>query len=72
MMGSAVLVETVFAREGVGAYLAYSVAQKDTYAVLGAVLFVGVVVSIINLVVDILQVLADPRLRTTQLFGSRK
>jgi peptide/nickel transport system permease protein len=66
MIGMAVLVETVFARPGVGSYLANAVAQKDTYAVLGAVLFVGVVVSLVNLVVDILQLMLDPRIRAAQ------
>lgn len=71
MIGSAVLVETVFARKGIGAYMFNAVAQKDTFAVLGSVMFVGAVVCIVNLLVDILQLLVDPRIRSTQFGGSR-
>lgn len=67
MVGGAILVETVFARRGVGSYLANAVALKDTYAVLGAVMFVGIAVCVVNLVADIVTLMLDPRLRGRQL-----
>jgi len=67
MIGSAVLVETVFARQGIGAYMFNAVAQKDTFAVLGSVMFIGSVVCLVNLAVDIMQLLVDPRIRAAQL-----
>lgn len=67
MIGGAILVETVFARRGVGTYLANAVAQKDTFAVLGTVMFVGITVCIVNLVADLAELLIDPRLRGTAL-----
>lgn len=67
MIGSAVLVETVFARRGIGAYMFNAVAQKDTMAVLGSVLFIGTIVCLVNLMVDIMQLLVDPRIRSAQL-----
>ena len=67
MMAGAILVETVFARRGVGTYLANAVAQKDTFAVLGTVVFVGASVCIVNLVADLAVLLVDPRLRSTAL-----
>ncbi len=70
MIGSAVLVETVFARKGIGTYMFNAVAQKDTFAVLGSVMFIGMVVCIVNLLVDIMQILLDPRIRSAQ-FGGR-
>lgn len=69
MIGSAVLVETVFARQGIGAYMFNAVAQKDTFAVLGSVMFIGTVVCLVNLAVDILQLLLDPRIRAAQMGG---
>ena len=63
MIGSAVLVEGIFARQGVGAYLANAIAYKDNFAVIGTVLFVGVVVCLSGLAVDLLQLLLDPRIR---------
>lgn len=70
MTGSAVLVEVVFARRGLGAYLANAVAQKDTYAVLGTVFFVGALVCLVNLIVDIAHLIVDPRVRAAQFQGA--
>jgi len=67
MIGSAVLVETIFARQGIGAYMFNAVAQKDVFAVLGSVIFTGTVVCLVNLIVDLLQLLVDPRIRAAQL-----
>ncbi|MBZ9939410.1 ABC transporter permease [Mesorhizobium sp. BR1-1-16] len=67
MLGAAVLVEAVFARQGVGAYLANAVAQKDTFAVIGTVLFVGAMVCVVNLLVDAILLATDPRLRAAEL-----
>ena len=66
MLGAAVLVEAVFARQGVGAYLANAVAQKDTFAVIGTVLFVGAMVCVINLIVDGIVLALDPKLRAAE------
>ena len=67
MVGGAILVETVFARRGVGSFLANSVALKDTYAVLGAVMFVGIAVCVVNLVADVITLMLDPRIRGRQM-----
>ncbi|HEY0918615.1 ABC transporter permease [Devosia sp.] len=67
MVGSSVLIESVFARKGVGAYMFNAVAQKDSFAVLGSVIFIGAVVCIANLIVDLLQLVVDPRVRAAQL-----
>lgn len=69
MFGSAILVESIFSREGLGSFLTNAVAQKDTYAVLGGVLVIGVIVVATNLVVDIIQMARDPRVRATELRG---
>ena len=65
--GAAVLVESVFGLVGVGSYLTNAVAQKDTFAVLGGVLVIGVLVVVCNYIVDVLQLIRDPRLRAGQL-----
>ncbi len=69
MVGGAILVETVFARRGVGSFLANAVALKDTYAVLGAVMFVGITVCLVNLLADVVTLMLDPRIRGAQLRG---
>lgn len=63
MLGAALLVETVFGLPGVGTYLATSVTSQDTFAVLGAVLVIGVVFVLTNLLVDLAQLALDPRTR---------
>lgn len=67
MVGAAVLVESVFGLVGIGSYLTNAVSQKDTFAVLGGVLVIGALVVVSNFVVDILQLVRDPRLRAGQL-----
>jgi peptide/nickel transport system permease protein len=67
MLGAAVLVEGVFGLNGMGDYLTTAVANKDTFAVLGGVLVIGVLVVLANFIVDMLQLVRDPRLRTAQI-----
>jgi peptide/nickel transport system permease protein len=69
MVGSAVLVESVFSLPGVGSYLFYAVEQRDIFAVLGAVLTIGVIVVVANFTMDIVQLWRDPRIRAAQIGG---
>lgn len=69
MVGGAILVETVFGLAGIGSYLTNAVAHKDLFAVLGGALFIGLLVVAANLLVDVAQLLRDPRLRAAE-FGS--
>jgi len=63
MLSGAVIIESIVARPGVGAYLTSSVLQKDTFAVLGTVLFIGAIVLLVSLLVDLFQLAIDPRVR---------
>lgn len=63
MLGATVLVESTFNRTGIGAYMVNAVLQNDLYAVIGAILVIGVVFVITNLVVDLMQLGINPRLR---------
>lgn len=69
MVGSAVLVESVFSLPGVGSYLFYAVEQRDIFAVLGAVLTIGVIVVVANFTMDVVQLWRDPRIRAAQIGG---
>lgn len=71
LIAGSVIVESLFARPGIGSYLANSVTQKDTFAVLGAVLFVGAVVIVMSFLVDLAQLAIDPRVRAQTLRGAR-
>jgi peptide/nickel transport system permease protein len=63
MLGGAVLVEVVFAWPGLGRFLVQSIASRDYPAVQGAVLAVTASYVVINLVVDLLYGVLDPRIR---------
>ncbi|MCU1680428.1 MAG: Peptide/nickel transport system permease protein [Amycolatopsis sp.] len=56
-------IEVIFGRPGLGSFLVQSIAAKNIPVVQGAVLFIGVVYVLINLVVDVLVGVIDPRTR---------
>ncbi len=61
--GGAVLTETVFDIDGVGAYFADSVGTLDVPPVLAITLFGAVVIVVLNALIDILYAFLDPRIR---------
>lgn len=63
-LGGAVLLETVFTWPGLGLLMVDSIRVRDNLTVVGIVIFSAVAVIIMNLVVDILYVMIDPRIRT--------
>lgn len=62
-MGGTVIIESVFALPGVGSLMITAVRMKDTPMVMACILFVAVMVGVINLLVDIVYTLVDPRIR---------
>jgi peptide/nickel transport system permease protein len=65
LVGGAVITETVFNLQGLGAWAVTSVVSSDIPAVMGVVLVASIVVAVMNLVVDILYAYLDPRVRYT-------
>lgn len=63
LLSGAVLTETIFSWPGLGRYVTQSATSLDFPAVMGVTLLVGVVYSLLNLVVDLLYALLDPRIR---------
>lgn len=61
LLQGAVLVETVFARPGIGRYLTTALFAADTPAILGSTLVIGACFVVINGVTDLLVRLLDPR-----------
>ena len=63
LLSGAVLTESVFAFNGIGSYLFDAISTLD-YAVLqGFILFIALIYALVNLVVDLLYGLFDPRMR---------
>jgi len=65
LMTGAIMTETIFAWPGIGRYAVESAANLDYPAVLGTTLLIAVIYMVVNLVVDILYSVVDPRIRET-------
>jgi len=63
LMGGAVLVEDIFDWPGIGRYALQSVERMDFPAIMGVTLGVSVVYVVVNLIVDLIYMLVDPRIR---------
>lgn len=64
LLGGALLTETVFSWPGMGRYLVQSIQSRDTPAVLGCIVVFTVCFSLVNLLVDILYGIVDPRINS--------
>ena len=64
LLGGAVTTETIFAWPGIGRFIVESISNKDTPCVLGAVVMLAVIVTCINLLVDIIYAFVDPRIKS--------
>jgi peptide/nickel transport system permease protein len=72
MLSGSVVVETVFARDGLGRLTATAVAQQDLPVVQGLVLLGAVVFAVANLLVDLLYPVLDPRVGRAGGRGPRR
>jgi peptide/nickel transport system permease protein len=58
-----VLTETVFAFNGIGAFLVEAIDRRDYPVLMGFILMIAVLYLLINLIVDISYTVIDPRVR---------
>ncbi|MGO1544423.1 MAG: ABC transporter permease [Gulosibacter sp.] len=66
LLSGAVIVEIVFARPGLGAVLVDAVTNKDFALVSGIVILVSFLYVLINLIVDLVAIAVDPRMRESK------
>ena len=64
-MGGAVVTETIFSWPGVGRLMVDSISKRDLNMVIGCVIMTTVLVTIGNLVIDIIYAFVDPRIRSS-------
>ncbi len=64
MLGGSVLTETVFAWPGVGRLMIQAINGRDTPTVMGCIILMTVCFALVNLAVDLLYGVFDPRVRT--------
>lgn len=63
VLGGSVLAETVFAWPGVGRLVVDAIDQRDIPTVTGALIMTTMLVTIVNLIVDIVYAYVDPRIK---------
>lgn len=66
MLGSAFLVEAVYAWPGLSRYGVAVILRKDLNAIVGTVLIISAMFLIVNIIVDILVSIINPRIRLSQ------
>jgi peptide/nickel transport system permease protein len=64
LLAGAVIIEQVFARQGIGRMLVTALQSRDFPVAQGGVLFVATVYVLMNLLVDLMYGVVDPRIRT--------
>jgi peptide/nickel transport system permease protein len=65
LLGGAVITETIFAWPGIGRLTLTAIQSRDYPLVQGCILFIAAGYVFVNLVVDLLYGLLDPRIRVT-------
>lgn len=63
LMGGAIITETIFSWPGIGLYAYNSISGRDYASIQGVVLYAALLFVLINLLVDILYAILDPRVR---------
>jgi peptide/nickel transport system permease protein len=63
LIGGTIIIEAIFAINGMGLYVVQSINQRDSIPLQGAVLVIATAYVLINFTVDILYAFLDPRIR---------
>ncbi len=65
LMAGAILTETIFSWPGIGKWIIFSVFSRDYYAVQGGLVLIAMIIMSVNLFVDLLYGLINPRIMHT-------
>lgn len=63
LLGGAVLTETIFSWSGLGSWLYGAISGRDFFLIQGGVIFIALIVSVVNLLVDLSYAALDPRIQ---------
>ena len=64
LMGGAVIIEIIFNIQAMGQLILDGVTRNDVYLVQGVTLTVAIAFIVVNILVDVLYVLVNPRIRS--------
>lgn len=71
-LGGTIVAEQIFSIPGLGKLMVDAIQSRNYPVVQGGVLFIAVAFSLVNLVVDVLYFIIDPRLKQNSISGQRK
>lgn len=63
MLGGAIIIEQVFSLPGLGRLFLYGIYQRDFPLIQGGVIFIAVIFSLVNFLVDVLYSVINPKIR---------
>jgi dipeptide transport system permease protein len=63
LLAGAVLTETIFSWPGIGKWMIDAIGHRDYTTVQGGLLMIAVIVMVVNLIVDLLYSVINPRVR---------
>jgi peptide/nickel transport system permease protein len=63
LLGGAIITETIFTLDGMGAYFLNRLGSGDTYAVMAYLVVTSVIIVAFNLIADVTYGVLDPRVR---------
>jgi peptide/nickel transport system permease protein len=66
LLGGAILTETIFGWPGIGRYLYDAIIYRDYPVIQSGILIIASIFVLINLIVDLLYVFIDPRIKYTK------
>ena len=64
LLTGAILTETIFSWPGIGKWMIDAIGHRDYTVVQGGLLLIAIIVMVVNLVVDVLYAVINPRIRT--------
>jgi dipeptide transport system permease protein len=64
LLAGAILTETIFSWPGIGKWMIDAIGHRDYTVVQGGLLLIALIVMVVNLLVDVLYALINPRIRT--------
>jgi dipeptide transport system permease protein len=65
LLAGAILTETIFSWPGIGKWMIDAIGHRDYTVVQGGLLLIAIIVMVVNLIVDLLYALINPRIRTS-------
>ena len=63
LLAGAILTETIFSWPGIGKWMIESIEKRDYFVIQSGLLLIAIIVMVVNLIVDLLYGLINPRIR---------